>query len=113
MSIQDLYTNIEETLKLGEKLVFQKYCDSDFDKYQGQVKQIIDYVLKTKNDKLQIRTCELIMNANIEEFRFNIWKRIFSPYWITGKIFLPKNTDKEIKQRYILSINNRLPILVN
>lgn len=113
MNIQDLNEAIKETSKLGEILVFNKFDDSEFERYCSQVNQVVVNALKVKKDTIQIKTCEIILKTNIESFKLNLLERIFSPYYITGTILWPKNTSKEIRKRYILNINGRLPILIN
>lgn len=104
---------IHETVKLGEKLMFKEFTDFEFEKYKKLVNQITSNKMKISTDKIHIRTCELIWETSIEDFKFNFLKRLLAPYYITGEVFIARNTKKQIIKRYILSINSRLPILIN
>lgn len=67
-----------------------------------------------KTDNAQIKTCQIIIETKPENFRLNLWEKIFYCFHftrITGGLMLIKNTDEQINKRYIFDINGKLPVL--
>jgi|GEM_PF-5937455 len=108
----ELNNIIKKTIKLGEDILYKVVDDTFFNKYKKSVNDIAIETLRLQNDRIKIRTCEIILETNIKDLRLNIWQKIFNQYHRTGVIFFPNNSVEQLHRRYILSINSNLPILI-
>jgi hypothetical protein len=104
-----LNTLINETILLGEKLKFDDLNDSLFEKYQCNIKLIIQS--KNNDNELHIKVLESIKRSKLDNFKINLISKIF--YFIKAEsmyngLYLIKNTKKHICIRYIFNINEKL-----
>jgi hypothetical protein len=103
--------DIKEAIELGNLLMCSKTLDNKFAEYELLTKRIIQQVNKTTSDSIKIRTSELILNLNLREFDLNFFQKIIYPFHQTGEFLWPTNSSFQIRKRYIMAINSRLPIL--
>lgn len=113
MKNRDLNTIIQETINLGDYLVFISFNEDGFSEYSRQVKNIVRMILQIDRDEVRIKTCGAILKTNVEDFKFGFLKLLFAPFFVTGKFWFARNTKKHIYQRYILAINSKLPVLMD
>ena len=107
----EINEKIDTVIDIGNSLVFKKFDIAEFEEFKKITEQIVNAVLLQKPNDIQLKTCELIINTKIEDFRLNIIRRIFAPYAETGIIGFPNNSKNQMIQRFCLNINSKLPIL--
>lgn len=112
MATGDLNTMINETIELGDRLIFKQFVENDFSDFKDKVAEISRLGFQTLRDKVQIKTCQIIGTMQVDSFRLNLIQQIFfsDGKGTYGKVNA-KNTNEQIKKRYVLNINRYLPIL--
>jgi len=112
VNVQEYNRLIKETYKIGEKLIFDKFCQDEMVDFQLRVSQIVDSGLKILSSKVQLKTCTILGTLTIESFRLTLLQQIFfsDGKGTYGKVNA-KNTDEQIKKRYILNVNRFLSVL--
>ena len=108
----EINQKIDTVIDIGNNLVFRKFDIAEFEKFKKLTEQIVKAVLLQKPNDIQLKTCELIIKTNIEDFRLNIIRRIFAPYAETGIIGFPNNSKNQMIRRFCLNINSKLSILI-
>ena len=111
LNSNEINEKIDAVINIGNSLVFKKFDINEFEKFKKTTNQIVNAVLLQKPNDIQLKTCELIIKTNIEDFRLNIIRRIFAPYAETGIIGFPNNSKNQMIRRFCLNINSKLPIL--
>ncbi len=112
MNSQEYNRLIKETYEVGRKLIFKKFCEQEISDFQNRVSQIVDNGLKILRKKVQLKTCIILSTLSIESFRLTLLQQIFfSDGKGTYEKVNTKNTDEQIKKRYILNVNRFLTVL--
>lgn len=108
----DLNIMINKTIELGDRLIFKQFVENDFSDFKDKVAEISRLGIQTLRDKVQLKTCQIIGTMQVDSFRLNLIQQIFfsDGKGTYGKVNA-KNTDEQIKKRYVLNINRYLPIL--
>ncbi len=105
-------TMLNETIELGDKIIFKQFVENDFSDFKDKVVEIIRLGIQTHRDKVQLKTCQIIGTMQVDSFRLNLIQQIFfsDGKGTYGKVNA-KNTNEQIKKRYVLNIKRYLPIL--
>jgi len=105
-------TMLNETIELGDKIIFKQFVENDFSDFKDKVVEIIRLGIQTYRDKVQLKTCQIIGTMQVDSFRLNLIQQIFfsDGKGTYGKVNA-KNTNEQIKKRYVLNIKRYLPIL--
>lgn len=104
---------ILETLSLGESIIDGNTIEEEqFNTYQFNINQIAEHGLSICKDKVQLQTCMIIKSKKVDNYRLSILERIFDTYskGFNGKVNT-KNSDLQIRKRYVVDLNRFLPIL--
>ena len=112
MNVKEYNRLVKETYKIGEKLIFETFCEEEMSDFQIRVSRIVDSGLKILRSKVQLKTCTILGTLTTESFRLTLLQQIFfsDGKGTYGKVNA-KNTDEQIKKRYILNVNRFLSVL--
>ena len=103
---------IEETLKLGDTIINSNFDLNAFINYESNIEEIVKNGHLICEDELQLKTCDIIRNKKVEDYKLSLIERVFETYskGYNEKVN-SKNTDAQIRKRYIVDLNRFIPIL--
>ena len=112
MNIDEFNKSIKETLEIGNELIFKDFNETTFEMYKDKVHRIAEAGYKLLSDKVQLKACNNLSVKKEEDFKLSILQQIcFADGKGTNGNINAKNTNEQIKKRYIYNLNCHLPIL--
>lgn len=112
MNKEELYTLIDLTIEIGNQLIHTDFHETEFEKYQQNLNIIIENGFKLYTSKSQLKTCQIIGSLSPFSFRLSLIQQLFFAGGKKSKWKVNcKNTEEQMIKRYILNINEHLPIL--
>lgn len=104
---------VKETIDIGADLIFKKISSKGYELYCENINQILEKGYQIYRDKVKLQTCHIISKFQVNDFRLSILEQIF---FVDGKGTYGKvtrrNSEEQIKKRFILNINRYLPCLL-
>lgn len=113
MTNSDYNNLLDSTLQIGVVVINSDFDSAGFLKYQINIKEIVEIGYRLCKERKQLKTCHILYNKKIEDYRLSFLGQIFNTYYrgYYGKVN-SKNTDIQIKKRYVVDLNRYIPILV-
>jgi hypothetical protein len=103
-------SEIKKARQLGNSIIDGKFTEDNFSNYQNIIIGIVKRKLQTELDDVQLKACQLILNAKVKDFHFGFFRHLIASYHETGR-WITNNSRKQLCERYILYTNSMLSTL--
>lgn len=112
MGVVEFNKLVADTLGVGNRLIFESFNENDFILLQRNLNKIVRNGYGLLTERVQLQTCYNIALLKIDSFKLSwIEQLFFSDGKGTYGSVNSKNTDEQLKKRYVLHVTRCVPIL--
>ncbi len=113
MTITEFNSIVNRTISLVEELIFVRFDNQQMETVQKNLLEITENGFRLLKEPVQLKTCYNLRHLKVESFRLSIIEQMFfgDGRGTRGKV-TNRNSEEQIKKRYLLNIDQVLPILI-